>query len=45
MYSIKATTIRNDVVEAPEKVVRSQKTPRLSMHHDYHIIIVSCASI
>jgi hypothetical protein len=38
------TTIKKDVVEAPEKLVRSEKTTRMSMHHDYRIIIVSYAS-
>jgi hypothetical protein len=44
MYAVKATTVKKDVVEAPEKVVRSEKTPRMSMHQDCCIIIVSCAS-
>jgi hypothetical protein len=38
------TTIKKDVVEAPEKLVRSEKTTRMSMHHDCRIIIVSYAS-
>jgi hypothetical protein len=37
-------TINKDAVEAPEKVVRSEKMTRMSMHHDCRIIIVSCAS-
>jgi hypothetical protein len=38
------TTINKDVVEASEKLVRSEKTTRMSMHHDCRIIIFSCAS-
>jgi hypothetical protein len=36
------TTINKDAVEASEKLVRSEKTTRMSMHHDCRII-VSCA--
>jgi hypothetical protein len=43
MYTVKATTIRKDAVKSTRKVVRSEKTPRMSMHHDCRIV-VSCAS-
>jgi hypothetical protein len=45
IWAIKATTttINKDVVEASKKLVRSEKTTRMSMHHDCRIIIVSCA--
>jgi uncharacterized membrane protein len=41
MYAVKATTI---YMYHLKKIVRSEKTPRMSMHHDYRIIIVSCVS-
>jgi hypothetical protein len=31
------------LLQAPEKLVRSEKTTRMSMHHDCRIINVSCA--
>jgi hypothetical protein len=34
MYAVKATTINKDAIEAPEKIVRSKKTPRMNMHHN-----------
>jgi hypothetical protein len=38
MYVVKATTIRKDAVASTRKVVRSEKTPRMSMHHDCRIL-------
>jgi hypothetical protein len=44
MYVIKATTIRRDAVKSTQKIVRSERMPRMSIHHDCCIIIVSCAA-
>jgi hypothetical protein len=42
MYAVKANT-RKDAIKSTRKIVRSEKTHRMSMHHDCRII-VSCAS-
>jgi hypothetical protein len=42
ILAVKANTIRKDAVKSTRKVVRSEKMPRMSMHHDCRII-VSCA--
>jgi hypothetical protein len=44
MYVIKATTIRRDAVKSTQKIVRSERMPKMSIHHDCCIIIVSCAA-
>jgi hypothetical protein len=44
MYAVKVTTIRRNVVKSTRNIVRSERTSRMSMHHDCRITIDSCAS-